>query len=97
MKEKLESLVAEMVDRRIYLDEALDEFEKKFGVRPIEGYGATELSPLVSVNVPYSRSHTLEVDCKEGSVGRPVPGVSVKVVDPGGILNLTTGWRPSAW
>ena len=30
MKEKLESLVAEMVERRIYLDEALDEFEKRF-------------------------------------------------------------------
>ena len=25
---------------------------------------------------------SLEVDCKEGSVGRPVPGVSVKIVDP---------------
>ncbi|HEY4233754.1 MAG TPA: acyl-[ACP]--phospholipid O-acyltransferase [Lacipirellulaceae bacterium] len=59
-----------------------DAFQKKFGVRPIEGYGATELSPLVSVNVPYSRSRSVEVDCKEGSVGRPVPGVSVKVVDP---------------
>ena len=30
MKNTLESLVAEMVERRIYLDEALDEFEKKF-------------------------------------------------------------------
>ncbi len=30
MKEKLESLVAEMIERRIYLDEALGEFEKKF-------------------------------------------------------------------
>ena len=30
MKEKLESLVTEMVERRIYLDEAVDEFEKKF-------------------------------------------------------------------
>jgi len=57
-------------------------FEQKFGVRPVEGYGTTELSPLVSVNVPPSRSQSLEVDCKEGSVGRPVPGVSVKVVDP---------------
>ena len=30
VKEKLESLVAEMIDRRIYLDEGLDEFEKRF-------------------------------------------------------------------
>ena len=30
MKEKLESLVSEMIERHIYLDEALGEFEKKF-------------------------------------------------------------------
>ncbi len=30
MKEKLESLVTEMIDRRIYLEEALNEFEKRF-------------------------------------------------------------------
>jgi DNA-binding protein Fis len=30
VKNKLESLVAEMVERRIYLGEALNEFEKKF-------------------------------------------------------------------
>ena len=30
MKEKLESLVAEMIERRIYLDEAMSEFEKRF-------------------------------------------------------------------
>jgi acyl-[acyl-carrier-protein]-phospholipid O-acyltransferase/long-chain-fatty-acid--[acyl-carrier-protein] ligase len=59
-----------------------DAFAQKFGVRPIEGYGTTELSPLVSVNVPSSRSQSPEVDCKEGSVGRPVPSVSVTVVDP---------------
>jgi acyl-[acyl-carrier-protein]-phospholipid O-acyltransferase/long-chain-fatty-acid--[acyl-carrier-protein] ligase len=59
-----------------------DAFEQKFGIRPVEGYGTTELSPLVSVNVPPSRSQSLEVDAKEGSVGRPIPGISVQVVDP---------------
>jgi acyl-[acyl-carrier-protein]-phospholipid O-acyltransferase / long-chain-fatty-acid--[acyl-carrier-protein] ligase len=59
-----------------------DAFAQKFGVRPIEGYGTTELSPLVSVNIPPSRSQSAEADCKEGSVGRPVPNVSVTVVDP---------------
>ena len=30
MKEQLESLVSEMIERRIYLEEALKEFEKRF-------------------------------------------------------------------
>lgn len=58
-------------------------FEQRFGVRISEGYGTTELSPLVSVNVPNSRSiadHS--PDACEGSVGRPVPGVAAKIVDP---------------
>ncbi len=59
-----------------------DAFEKKFGIRPVEGYGTTELSPLVSVNVPPSRSKSATIDMKEGSVGRPVPSVSAKIVDP---------------
>jgi acyl-[acyl-carrier-protein]-phospholipid O-acyltransferase/long-chain-fatty-acid--[acyl-carrier-protein] ligase len=59
-----------------------DAFEKKFGIRPVEGYGTTELSPLVSVNVPPSRSRSATIDMKEGTVGRPVPNVSAKIVNP---------------
>lgn len=60
-----------------------DAFEEQFGVRISEGYGTTELSPLVSVNIPASRSQAkFQPDRREGSVGRPVPGVSAKIVHP---------------
>lgn len=57
-------------------------FEKQFGVRPVEGYGCTELSPLVAVNVPYSRiSPADQPVTREGTVGRPIPGIAVKITD----------------
>ncbi|MEW4451959.1 MFS transporter [Bremerella sp. JC817] len=57
-------------------------FEEKFGVRPVEGYGATELSPLVSVNIPPARSiDNFQIDRKEGTVGRPIPNVAAKIID----------------
>jgi acyl-[acyl-carrier-protein]-phospholipid O-acyltransferase / long-chain-fatty-acid--[acyl-carrier-protein] ligase len=57
-------------------------FERRFGVRPVEGYGTTELSPVVCANMPPSRAASkTHVGVKEGTVGLPLPGVSVKVVD----------------
>lgn len=59
-----------------------DAFEEKFRVRPVEGYGTTELSPVVSVNVPSSRAIGDPADvCKEGSIGKPLPGQAAKVLD----------------
>jgi acyl-[acyl-carrier-protein]-phospholipid O-acyltransferase/long-chain-fatty-acid--[acyl-carrier-protein] ligase len=59
-----------------------DQFEEKFDVRPFEGYGATETSPLVSVNIPKSRqASTDHVEAKDGTVGRPITGVAAKITD----------------
>lgn len=60
-----------------------DAFQEKFDIRPLEGYGATELSPVIILSLP-----DVEIDgvrqhgAKEGSVGHPIPGVAIRVQDP---------------
>lgn len=59
-----------------------DAFEDKFEIRPLEGYGATELSPVVSLNIPDVEADGIyQVGTKADSVGHPIPGVAVQVVD----------------
>ena len=58
-------------------------FEDKFGIRPIEGYGVTECAPVIAVNCPDFRAAGFyQPASKRGTVGRPLPGVSVRIVDP---------------
>ncbi|HEY3233739.1 MAG TPA: long-chain fatty acid--CoA ligase [Polyangiaceae bacterium] len=53
------------------LSKEVAEFIDALGIQVYEGYGLSETSPVVSVNVPGHR--------KFGSVGKPVPGVSVTI------------------
>ncbi|MBZ0135577.1 MAG: AMP-binding protein [Planctomycetes bacterium] len=52
---------------------------EKFGVPISEGYGCTECSPVIAVNVPDYKGQRGSLG---GAVGRPVPGVQVRIVDP---------------
>nr|MBC8377798.1 AMP-binding protein [Planctomycetota bacterium] len=62
--------------------ELVDAFEEKFGLRPYEGYGATECSPLIALNVPDRQIGVRrQVGSKETTVGHTVPGIAVKVLD----------------
>jgi acyl-[acyl-carrier-protein]-phospholipid O-acyltransferase/long-chain-fatty-acid--[acyl-carrier-protein] ligase len=58
-------------------------FREKFGIEPLEGYGCTELSPTVAINRPDVVSPKLrQTGLKPGTIGHPLPGVAVRIVDP---------------
>ncbi|NND31846.1 MAG: AMP-binding protein, partial [Saprospiraceae bacterium] len=57
--------------------QVLTDFENKYGVEIFEGYGMSEGSPVVTFNQPGQVR-------KPGSIGTPVWGVKVKLVDEDG-------------
>lgn len=64
-------------------DRLCDAFELRFGIRPMEGYGSTECSPVVAACSPDVRyPGVYQAGSRRGSVGQPLPGVAVRVVDP---------------
>jgi len=64
----------------------MEEYEKCFGVRPVQGAGVTEAAPVIAVNIPKSRMVTdWAPKQKDDSIGLPLYGMSVQ------IRNLDTG------
>jgi long-chain acyl-CoA synthetase len=57
--------------------EVLRAFEEAFGCTILEGYGLSETSPVASFN-------QLHAERKPGSIGTPIPGVEMRVVDDDG-------------
>ncbi len=78
------------------------EFETRYGIPLLWGYGATEFAGTVCTWTPQLRAEY--GDSKPGTVGRPLPGVAVRIVDPtaaspypaeGGVC-CRRGWTCSA-
>ena len=69
-----------------------EEFLAKFNLSIFEGYGATEMSPVISVNVPNSEDPVWpQVGNRPGTVGQPLPGCMTKVVNPDTFDPLPSG------
>ena len=60
------------------LGERLGHFFRGIGLTILEGYGLTETASASTVNIP---SHI-----RVGSVGRPIPGVTIRIAEDGEIL-----------
>lgn len=56
-------------------------FESRFGVPVLQSYGQTEASGAVAIE---NARDVLSGNRRPGSVGRPLPGMDVRVVDPSG-------------
>jgi long-chain acyl-CoA synthetase len=63
------------------------EVEKRLGVRISEGYGLSETSPVASF-APYGEPP------RPGSIGKPIPGVQMKLVEPDSWAEIE--WSPEA-
>jgi long-chain acyl-CoA synthetase len=78
LREKTGGKLIAFISGGASLPRELGTFFEAIGITIVEGYGLTETAPIICVN-------RLE-DYKFGSVGRPIPGVQVKIANDGEIL-----------
>ena len=90
----LESLRLVVAGAERLQPEVRDAFKLKFNKEIYEGYGATETTPVASVNLPDRmdpRDWKVQVGNRPGTVGMPLPGGSFRIVDPETLTQLSAG------
>ena len=90
----LESLRVVVAGAEKLSPDVREAFKLKFNKDIYEGYGATETTPVASVNIPDALDVNywqVQLGSKLGTVGMPLPGTSFRIVDPDSLEELSTG------
>jgi acyl-[acyl-carrier-protein]-phospholipid O-acyltransferase/long-chain-fatty-acid--[acyl-carrier-protein] ligase len=78
---------AEKLSARVATD-----FQAKFRLTPVEGYGCTECSPVVAANThDFRAARIFQAGARPGTIGPPLPGVSVRFIDADTELPVADG------
>lgn len=84
--EQLASLQLVITGAEKLPDSVADAFKERFGKEVEQGYGLTETSPVVSVNLPeppsYRPTDDVQPSSRRGSTGKLVPGIAAQIRDP---------------
>jgi acyl-[acyl-carrier-protein]-phospholipid O-acyltransferase/long-chain-fatty-acid--[acyl-carrier-protein] ligase len=91
--ERMRSLRLVITGAEKLRDDIARKFKRLYGLEVIEGYGATELSPIVAINVSGSILDLGKRPGRKGSIGPPMPGICVKITDPETGRELPPGWE----
>ncbi|MGH7589048.1 MAG: AMP-binding protein, partial [Gemmatimonadota bacterium] len=78
LRGKLGHRLVALVSGGAALEGEVEDLWRAMGYVVVQGYGLTETAPLVSLNHPF--------DTEPGSLGRPLPGIQVRITEGGEIL-----------
>lgn len=82
-REQLASLRFVLVGAERLRTSIADAFREAFGKELLEGYGCTEMAPVVAVNTPdFDGGVDSQTGTKHGTVGHTLPNVAARIVDP---------------